>query len=456
MGQTLSAPALHSTEAEQAVLGSILTTPSVLADVDAILRPTDFWRGEHQEIYETILRLVDDGRPVSETAVVTDLRRRKVLDRCGGPGYIVTLMQRAAPTHVRYFAQIVREEAGKRRLHTYLLECLQRLQDGSAHDLETLLSYTQEGLDAVAGDQPGRDVVPLADSLTSTVATIEELGRRGRGTTGVPTGFVDLDKLIGGLHPGQMIVIAARPGVGKSTLGLDFARSAAIKHKKPTLIFSMEMSHEEITMRLLSAEAKVLFNKIRSGDLAEEDWNLLSRTMPRLTQAPLFIDDTPNITPTQLRAKARRIKQRFGLDLIIVDYLQLMSSGARFNSRQEEVSQLSRQMKLLAKELEVPVVVISQLNRNSEQRLDKRPQVSDLRESGSIEQDADVIILLFREDAVDPESPRMGEADLIIGKQRNGPTGIVTVSFQGHYARFADMAVFGDIPFASPLEDISG
>jgi replicative DNA helicase len=269
---------------------------------------------------------------------------------------------------------------------------------------------------------------------------IEAIGSRGGNMTGVPTGFADLDSLTNGLHAGQMVVIAARPAIGKSTLALDLARSAAIKHDLPTVIFSLEMSRNEITMRLLSAESRVSLHSMRTGQMGEEDWATLARRMSEVVDAPLYIDDSPNMSMMEIRAKCRRLKQRQGLKLVIIDYLQLMSSPKRVENRQQEVSEMSRSLKLLAKEIDVPVVALSQLNRGPEQRNDKKPLLSDLRESGSIEQDSDMVILLHREDAYERESPRAGEADLIVAKHRNGPTATVTVAFQGHYSRFVDMA----------------
>jgi replicative DNA helicase len=258
--------------------------------------------------------------------------------------------------------------------------------------------------------------------------------------TGVPTGFADLDALTNGLHAGQMIVIAARPAIGKSTLALDFARAAAVKHGLATVMFSLEMSRNEVTMRLLSAEARVSLQSMRTGQLGDDDWTRLARRMSEVVDAPLFIDDSPNMSMMEIRSKCRRLKQRHDLKMVIIDYLQLMSSPRRVENRQQEVSEMSRSLKLLAKEIEVPVIAISQLNRGPEQRTDKRPLLSDLRESGSIEQDSDVVILLHREDYYEHESPRAGEADLIVAKHRNGPTATVTVAFQGHYSRFVDMA----------------
>jgi replicative DNA helicase len=276
--------------------------------------------------------------------------------------------------------------------------------------------------------------------MPGTLEEIDAIASRGGVLAGVPTGFAELDNVTNGLHPGQMIVIAARPAIGKSTVGLDLARSASIKHGLTSAIFSLEMSRNEIAMRLLSAEASIALNHLRSGTMSDADWQKLARKMSAVSEAPLFIDDSPNMTMMEIRAKCRRLKQRHDLRLVVIDYLQLMSSGKKVESRQQEVSEFSRSLKLLAKELEVPVVAISQLNRGAEQRTDKKPMMSDLRESGSIEQDADMVLLLHREDAYERESPRAGEADFILAKHRNGPTANITVAFQGHYSRFVDMA----------------
>ncbi|MBV9832516.1 MAG: replicative DNA helicase, partial [Marmoricola sp.] len=257
---------------------------------------------------------------------------------------------------------------------------------------------------------------------------------------GVPTGFADLDELTNGFTSGQMIIVAARPAVGKSTLALDFCRAASIHNNLTSVIFSLEMSKSEIMMRLMSAEAKVALNHMRKGEMTDDDWNKLGAKMGQVSGAPMFIDDSPNLTMMEIRAKARRLKQRHDLKLIVIDYLQLMTSGKKVESRQVEVSEFSRQIKLLAKELEVPIIALSQLNRGPEQRSDKRPMMSDLRESGAIEQDADIVMLLHREDVYEKESPRAGEADIIVAKHRNGPTRDVVVGFQGHYSRFVDMA----------------
>ncbi len=276
----------------------------------------------------------------------------------------------------------------------------------------------------------------MGEALTE----IEAISNRDGEMVGVPTGFTDLDSLTNGLHPGQLVMIAARPSLGKSTVALDLCRTASIKHGLTSVIFSLEMSRNEIVMRLLSAEAQVPLQHMRSGTMSESDWSKLAGKMGAVSDAPLFIDDSPNMNLMEIRAKCRRLKQRHDLRLVVVDYLQLMSSGKRVESRQQEVSEFSRSLKLLAKELDVPVIAISQLNRGPEQRQDKRPMLADLRESGSLEQDADMVLLLHREDFYERESPRAGEADFIVAKHRNGPTATITVAFQGHYSRFVDMA----------------
>ena len=307
-------------------------------------------------------------------------------------------------------------------------------------DVDEVVDSAQAEIFQVTERRVSEDYLPLNALLESTLDEIESIGSRGGQMSGVPTGFTDLDELTNGLHGGQMIVLAARPAIGKSTLGLDLARAASIKHGLTSVIFSLEMGRNEITMRMLSAESRVPLHHMRSGTMGEEEWGRLARRMGEISNAPLFIDDSPNMTMMEIRAKCRRLKQRHDLRLVIIDYLQLMSSGKKVESRQQEVSEFSRQLKLLAKELDVPVVAISQLNRGPEQRTDKKPMLSDLRESGSIEQDADMVILLHREDAYDREHPRQGEADLIVAKHRNGQTKTVVVAFQGHYSRFVDMA----------------
>jgi len=426
--------------AEQSVLGGMMLSKDAIADVVEILRGQDFYRPAHETIYEAIIDLYGRGEPADAVTVSDELTKRAEINRIGGPAYLHELIQ-TVPTaaNAGYYAEIVAERAVLRRLVNAGTKIVQ-LGYGSDGEVEDLVNQAQAEVYAVAERRTAEDYVVLKDVMESTVDEIEASGHRGEGMVGVPTGFYELDELTHGLHPGQMIVIAARPAVGKSTFALDFARSAAIKNNLATVMFSLEMGRNEIAMRLLSAEATIGLQDLRKGTIKDEQWSKIATTMGRMNDAPLFIDDSPNMSLMEIRAKCRRLKQQHDLKLVILDYLQLMSSGKKVESRQQEVSEFSRALKLLAKELQVPVIALSQLNRGSEQRQDKRPMVSDLRESGSIEQDADMVILLHREDVYDKESPRAGEADILIAKHRNGPTKDIVVAFQGHYSRFANMA----------------
>jgi len=312
--------------------------------------------------------------------------------------------------------------------------------EGMAGTVDDVVDRAQAEIYEVTERRASEDYVRIEDLLEGTLDEMDRMTANGGLGSGVKTGFEQLDEITHGLHPGQMVVVAGRPGSGKSTLAMDFARSAAIKQRQATVIFSLEMSKQDIMMRLFSAEARVKLNDIRSGRMTDDDWRKIALRSSELAEAPLFIDDSPNLTMMEIRAKSRRLKQRHDLKLIVIDYMQLMSSGKKVESRQLEVSEFSRQIKLLAKELEVPIIALSQLNRGPEQRGDKRPMMSDLRESGSLEQDADMVVLLHRDDVYEKESTRPGEADLIVAKHRNGPTRDIVVAFQGHYSRFVDMA----------------
>ena len=430
----------HDVVAEQGVLGGMMLSKDAIADVVELLRGNDFYRPAHEFIYEAILDLYGRGEPVDAVTVSAELTKLGDIGRVGGAPYMHTLIA-SVPTaaNAGYYARIVRERAILRRLVEAGTKIVQ-LGFASEGEVDDVVDQAQAEVYAVTERRASEDYQPLNVLLAGTLDEIEAIGSRGGTLNGVPTGFKDLDELTNGLHPGNMIVIAARPAIGKSTLGLDLARNASIKHGMASVIFSLEMGRNEITMRMLSAEARVPLHNMRSGTMSDDEWGRLARRMGEISDAPLFIDDSPNLTLMEIRAKARRLKQRHGLKLIIIDYLQLMTSGKRVENRQQEVSEFSRQLKLLAKELDVPVVAISQLNRSPEQRADKKPMLSDLRESGSIEQDADMVILLHREDQYERDSPRQGEADLIVAKHRNGPTRTVTVAFQGHFSRFVDMA----------------
>jgi replicative DNA helicase len=592
--------------AEQSVLGSMLLSKDAIADVVETLKGVDYYRPAHELIHDAIIDLYGRGEPADPVTVAAELQRRGELQRIGGAPYLHTLSANVPiAANAGYYAEIVREKAILRRLVNAGTKIVQMGYAGEG-DIDAVVDEAQAEVYKVTDRRTAEDYAPLADIMEGVLDEIEAIGNRDGGLYGVPTGFADLDDLTNGLHAGQMIIVAARPAMGKalaldtplptptgfttmgevqvgdelldgqgnptkvvavtpvmlerpcyevhfsdgarivadaqhlwltdllashnttpsrenwwaragqepaepdqattfssvrvrttceiarsvdlvhtitmpdgsevkieavrpidsvpvrcvqvdndqhlylagpsgipthnSTLALDLCRAASIQNNLTSVFFSLEMNRSEITMRLLSAEAKVPLNHIRTGNMSDDDWAKLARKMGEVTSAPMFIDDSPNMTMMEIRAKARRLKQNHDLRLIIIDYLQLMSSGKKVESRQLEVSEFSRQIKLLAKELELPIIALSQLNRGAEQRSDKRPMMSDLRESGSLEQDADMVILLHRDDVYEKESTRPGEADLIVAKHRNGPTRDITVAFQGHYSRFVDMA----------------
>jgi replicative DNA helicase len=424
--------------AEQSVLGGMLLSKDAISEVVEILRERDFYRPAHELIYDAIIDLYSRGEPADPVTVSAELTKRGDLTRAGGAPYLHTLIS-SVPTaaNASYYAKIIRERAIMRRLVEAGTKIVQ-LGYTVEGEVDDAVNAAQAEVHAVTERRSAEDYIQLSELLPAAFDEIEKISSGVMGE-GVKSGFKDLDALTHGFHPGNMIVLAARPAVGKSTLGLDIARYASIHKGDTSVIFSLEMSRSEITMRMLSAEARVPLNNIRAGSLTDEEWARMARRMGEISEAPMFIDDSPNLSLMEIRAKARRLKQRHNLKLIVIDYLQLMTSGKRVENRQQEVSEFSRQLKLLAKELNVPVIAISQLNRSPEQRSDKKPMLSDLRESGSIEQDADVVILLHRDDLYDQQN-RSGEADLIVAKHRNGPTRTITVSAQLHFARFTDMA----------------
>jgi replicative DNA helicase len=377
----------HDVAAEQCVLGGMLLSKDAISDVIEMIRPADHYRPAHQLIHEAILDLYSRGEPADAITVANELTRRGEIARVGGAPYLHTLIS-SVPTaaNAGYYARIVKERAILRRLVEAGTRIVQFGYAGDA-DADELVDRAQAEVYAVTERRTSEDYHSLSEIMPGALDEIEAIGSHGGVLTGVPTGFSDLDVLTNGLHPGQMVVIAARPGMGKSTLALDFARAAAIRNSMTTVLFSLEMARNEITMRLLSAEARVPLQTMRTGQMNDDDWARLARRMSEVADAPLYIDDSPNMSMMEIRAKCRRLKQRHDLKFVIVDYLQLMSSPKRVENRQQEVSDLSRSLKLLAKELEVPVVALSQLNRGPEQRTDKKPMLSDLRESGCMTAD---------------------------------------------------------------------
>lgn len=429
----------HDVLAEQSTLGGMLLSSDAVADVIDAIRGNDFYYPKHEAIFDAILSLYSHGEPTDVIAVTDELTKTGMLAKAGGADYLHTLTA-LVPTaaNAGYYAAIVAERALLRRLIDAGTRIVHMGYQGEGDAID-LVNNAQAEIYQVTGSAEAEDYVPLNEAVTSAIDEIESARHRDGSLIGVPTGFRDLDELTNGLHPGQLVIVAARPALGKSTLALDIARSAAVRHQLPTIFFSLEMSRSEIAMRLLSAESNVRLENMRKGTVDNKDWTSIASTRGRINDAPLFIDDSPNMTLVEIRAKCRKLAQRGGLKLVVIDYLQLMTSGKKVESRQQEVSEFSRALKLLAKELQVPVVALSQLNRGPEQRADKRPALSDLRESGSLEQDADVVILLHREALGERDHPKAGLADFIVAKHRNGRTDTIEVSFQGHLSKFADV-----------------
>ncbi len=429
----------HDLLAEQSAIGGMLLSKDAVADVIENVRGVDFYIPKHEIIFDAILSLYSHGEPTDVIAVTDELTKTGELTRAGGAEYLHTLTG-LVPTaaNAGFYSSIVAEKAVLRRL----VEAGTRIvQMGYASEGEVidLVNNAQAEIYGVTGGVESEDYVPLIEAIGTATDEIEAAAGRDGAMVGVPTGFAELDALTNGLHPGQLIIVAARPAIGKSTLALDFSRAAAVHNDMPTIFFSLEMGRSEIAMRLLSAEASIPLQNMRKGTIHQQDWSTLAGIRGKIADAPLYIDDSPNMTLVEIRAKCRRLKQKVGLKMVVIDYLQLMTSGKKVESRQQEVSEFSRALKLLAKEINVPVVAVAQLNRGPEQRADKKPALSDLRESGSLEQDADVVILLHRESAYEKDSPRAGEADLIIAKHRNGPTDTIVVGFHGHFSRFVDL-----------------
>jgi len=433
----------HSIEAEQSVLGGIMINNSAWEIVIDLISEKDFYRKDHRIIYQAILALAEQEMACDAVTVSEWLDRNHELDKVGGMAYIGALAKNTpSAANVKAYAELVRERAVLR----HLIEIGSDIAN-SAYRPDGLLSH--ELIDKAdkqlfqISDQHNRGksgVTKIGTHVEAAFKQIEKLYDSDNPITGVPTGFVDFDKMTCGLQRSDLIIIAGRPSMGKTSLAMNIAETAAIKHRKAVAVFSMEMSGEALAMRLMSSLGRINQHKIRTGQLDEDDWARLSSTMGILTEAPIFIDDTGALTPTELRARARRLQRVEKLGLIVVDYLQLMQVKGGGENRTNEISEISRGLKALAKELDVPVIALSQLNRSLEQRPNKRPVMSDLRESGAIEQDADLIVFIYRDEVYNEDSPDKGVAEIIIGKQRNGPTGTSRLTFLGQFTRFENLA----------------
>ncbi len=430
----------HNLEAEESVLGSMMLWGDAVAQVSEVLKPSDFYRSGHRAIYEALIGLFGHGEPVDAVTAVEELRRRGTLEAAGGGLYVHHLVEAVpTPASAAHYARIVAEHALLRRLIEAGNTIVQRAYE-VPEDPEGLADEAESLVYAVARHGGREEVIALSDLVHDSMETLERLHDREAPFAGLPTGFTDLDGLLQGLQPGNLIVVAARPGVGKSSFVTNVARNVAVEASTPVAMFSLEMSRMEIGMRLLCAEARVPWEKVRSARVAAEDWGRIVEAAEVLDRAPLYIIDAGNVTIVDIRAKARRLKSGPGLGLLIVDYLQLMSSHMRVDNRQQEIAEISRSLKLLAKELEIPIIAVSQLNRDPERRQDKRPQLADLRESGAIEQDADVVMFIYREDIFTDDPAVKGLAELIVAKHRNGPTDKVPLTFLAHLTQFRNHA----------------
>lgn len=433
----------HDEHAEMSVLGGMMISKDAITDAVEILKPQDFYYGRHALIFSVILELFGRNEPADAITVGAELKRRGEIDNVGGLNYLSDLVV-AVPTssNLAYYAEIVREQSMLRALVDAGTKIRQLGFTTDGMDVAELVNIAQAEVYALTDRHLVNDYRGLTDIVPDLLEELDTNQGREDGLRGVPTGFPDLDDKLNGLRPGQMIIVAARPGAGKSTLAMDICRSAAIHNQIPCVYFSLEMGQVELAMRVLSAEASVLLDHMIKGTMSTDSWDAVMRAAERMAAAPMIVDDSPNLTMTEIRAKCRRLKQQHDIQLVVIDYLQLLTSGGKSaESRQQEVSEFSRAIKLLAKEINVPIIAVAQLNRDPEKRNDKRPQVSDLRESGSLEQDADVVMLIHRDDMYDRNSERQGVADIIIGKHRAGPTGTVELLFQGHYSRFVTPAL---------------
>ena len=432
----------HSVEAEQAVLGGLMLDSNAWDAVADIVTATDFYRRDHRLIFEAIAEVAEKRGSCDAVTVSEQLERKGRLDEIGGLAYLGTIARDTpSAANVRAYAEIIRERSILRQLVAAGGEIAAAATDSHGRSASELVDEAERRVFEIAerGSRGKSGFVAIKDVLPQTIDRLDLLHQSPGEIRGVPTGFTLLDRKTTGFQPGDLIVIAGRPSMGKTTLAVNIAENAAIAKGVPSAIFSMEMSAEQLTLRLISSLGRVNQTHLRTGNFSEEDWSRIQGAMAQLSGAPLYVDESPALTPTEVRARARRLKRERGLGLVVVDYLQLMQVPGTKENRATEISEISRSLKALAKELQVPVVALSQLNRAVEQRTDKKPVMSDLRESGAIEQDSDVILLIYREEVYDPNTTRRGVADIIIAKQRNGPVGEVQLTFLGEYTRFENL-----------------
>ncbi len=429
----------QSIEAEQSVLGSMLLDKEVIPVVTEILKSEDFYRADHKEIFEAVMDLFDAGEPIDLITVSEQLKLRGTLDNIGGLEYLTNIAN-AVPTtaNAKHYSKIVEEKSTLRKLIKASSEIVNMGYEAS-EELSYIVDKAEKSIFDVLQKRGTQGFAPIKDVLVDAFNKLEELYNNKGHITGIPTRFVDLDFKTSGLHNSDLILIAARPAMGKTAFALNIAQNAAVYSGVPVAIFSLEMSKEQLVSRILCSEAMVDSQKVKTGKLEDEDWKKIARALGPLSEAPIYIDDTPGISISEIRAKCRRLKLEKNLGLVVIDYLQLMQGRGKTESRQQEISDISRSLKILAKEINVPVITLSQLSRAAEQRADHRPILSDLRESGAIEQDADIVMFLYRDDYYNPETEKKNIAEVILAKHRSGSTGTVELTWLGTYTKFANI-----------------
>ncbi len=439
----------QSLEAEYSVLGGLMLEREAFDQVGDVLTVDDFYKPAHQYIYKVIMDLHQKSQPIDLVTVMNLLQARNELEQIGGAEYLLTLLEKVvSAANIDSHAKIIRDKSMLRRLIHTSSGLIEKAFSADFQDVETLIDLAEAEILKVGENKMSAGLIGSMDIVKSSIEKIEDLYKRKADVTGVPTGFVELDKITSGLHGGELIIVAARPSMGKTAFSLNLATHMALRAKKTVAYFSVEMSKEAVMMRLLAGESKISMGEIRTGRIQDASWPKLIQAAGAISEAPLFIDDTAGISPFEIRARCRRLKATHGLDCIMIDYLQMMSLKQKTDNREREVSEISKNLKGIAKELNVPIIALAQLNRGVEGRADRRPMLSDLRESGSIEQDADVIMLLYRDDYYDKEDQeKVGHAEVIIGKQRNGATGTVKLRFDAKTNKFRD----ADPDSVSPL-----
>jgi len=436
-----STPAIpHNREAEEAVVGAVLIDPEVYYDLAQFLQADDFYIHRHRWIWEAYTRLHEKRIPLDFLTVTEELESAGQLAEIGGPAYLTALLNQVPTSlHAEAYGHMVEAAAIRRRMVTAANQ-IATLAYNEQETVENVIEESEKSIFNVSERRLKRDLLPISSVLSDYYDRIDELAKRPEEIFGVPTGFIDLDRMLTGMQPSDLLIIAGRPGQGKSGFLISVARNAALLHKKHVAVFSLEMSNEQVVQRLLAQETGIDSQRLRNGKLNEDEWPLLTHAIEVLGDTHIYLDDTPAITPLALRTKCRRLHMEFGLDLVILDYLQLMSGDTRTDNRVQEVSYISRNLKVLARELNVPVLAAAQLSRAVEQRTDKRPVLSDLRESGSLEQDSDIVMFIYRPDQYEKDTVKQNIAEIIIAKHRNGPTGSVELVFMNHLAKFVDAA----------------